>query len=77
MSDQTTYAVQVSWTMTATVMVEAKTEEEAKQIAFDCGLPKGEYVDDSFKIDEVHRAKFGELRDFPGMNGLPAKIKED
>lgn len=47
------YRVHVSWTVCGTIEVEANTEEEAIKKAYDSDLPNGEYLDDSFDIDEI------------------------
>jgi len=49
-----TYKIPVSWTVTATVEVEAEFLDEAIAIAGDPSFPNptdGEYLEDSFKID--------------------------
>jgi hypothetical protein len=71
-----TFQVEIFWTQTATLTLQAESEEEAKKIAEVMKLPAGEYLQDSFTFGEVRPAKFSELRDFPGMNGLPFQEKE-
>jgi hypothetical protein len=49
------YRVEVSWTVMGEAIVEANSEEEAREKAFD--VPLGdydqEYLSDSFEVDEV------------------------
>lgn len=46
------YKIPVSWTVTATVEVEAEDLDEAIAVAGDGSLPVDtDYLDDSFKID--------------------------
>lgn len=47
-----TYKIPVSWTVTATMEIEAESIEEAFAIAGDGSLPtETDYLEDSFKID--------------------------
>ena len=53
MSTKKTFQVSVDWTVTATVEIEADSLEEAIKLAHDAELPyPGEYVEDSFRVDE-------------------------
>ena len=53
MSTKKTFEISVDWTVTATVEIEAESLEEAIKLAHDAELPyPGEYVDDSFRVDE-------------------------
>lgn len=48
-----TYKVPVSWTVTATMEIEAESLVQAKLIAADASLPTdADYLEDSFQIDE-------------------------
>lgn len=46
------YKVPVTWTMSGTYYIRASSPEAAKEAAYQAPLPNGEYVDDSFSIDE-------------------------
>ena len=46
----TTYKIPCIWTMRGDYCVEAATEEEAIQKAYDGDLPDGEYINDSFEV---------------------------
>lgn len=56
------YKIPVKWMMSGTYYVRASSLEVAKEAVFDVLLPNGEYVDDSFSIDENERVK--EVIDF-------------
>ncbi len=45
-----TYDLDVSWTMTGTMKVEANSYEEAVNKALEADLPDGEYLGDSFVV---------------------------
>lgn len=48
------FVLNVSWTMVATVIVEAESEDAAIRTALDVGsLPGGEYLGDSFTVDSI------------------------
>jgi hypothetical protein len=48
-----TYNVAVFWMMSATVQVEAKSLEDAMELALDGDVPAdGEYMNDSLQVDE-------------------------
>jgi hypothetical protein len=48
------FEVSVSWTMTATMIVGADSKEEADNLVREMNLPTdGEYLDDSFNVDEM------------------------
>lgn len=50
------YQIDVSWTETGTIMMEADNLDsaikKAKETLDDIDLPKGEYLDNSFQVDE-------------------------
>ena len=49
-----TYVVNVSGSVFGSYDIEAESEQEAKEIANNLPLPtEGEYVEESFKIDEI------------------------
>mgnify|MGYP001560882187 CR=1 FL=1 len=52
------FTVWVSWTMAAGIEIEAEDADAAEEAAYEyCDLPKGEYVSDSFRVDEVVRKR--------------------
>ncbi|OXB94875.1 hypothetical protein [Parageobacillus galactosidasius] len=46
------YVIPVQWMMSDEIEVEAYSLEEAKEIVKQMPLTQGEYIDDSFKINE-------------------------
>lgn len=47
------YKIPVYWTMVAEMEIEAETLHDAIEMAYDdCDLPKGEYLDSSFEVNE-------------------------
>ena len=55
MKGMKTYRVHLIWSLYGHVDIEAKSAEEAVEIALgpDCPLPEGEYIDDSVQVDEL------------------------
>jgi len=51
------FELNVSWTVSDIMTVEADTKKEAVQKAMDATLPRGEYVDDSFRVDSCKEIK--------------------
>ena len=50
-----TYNIPVFWMVSATVQVEAKSLDEAMELALEAKLPiDGEYMDNSFQVDDHH-----------------------
>ena len=47
-----TFKIPVVWQMWGIISVEAKNLKEAKEKVYSMSLPRGEYIDDSFEIDE-------------------------
>ncbi len=52
-----TFELNVSWTESDIMTIEADSKEDAIQKAIDGDLPKGEYVDDSFQVDSCKEIK--------------------
>jgi hypothetical protein len=53
-----TYTLHVSWTMTATMTLQADNEADARKQANDAPLPtSGDYLADSFQVDEVEETQ--------------------
>jgi hypothetical protein len=46
------YMIPVRWEMAGYMTIEANSQEDAIEIATDARLPEGEYINDSFQIDE-------------------------
>lgn len=47
------YNIPIIWSCWAVLEIEARTLEEAKELALiDSSLPNGEYIDDSIVVDE-------------------------
>ena len=46
------FIIPVMWQMYGLKEVEAETLEEAKKIAIEGSLPEGDYVDESFELEE-------------------------
>ena len=47
-----TFIIPMTWQMCGLKEVIAETLEEAKEIACEGSLPEGDYIDESFKLDE-------------------------
>ncbi len=47
-----TYKIPVQWVMTGEIEVQANSLKEAIEAAYDADLPQGEYLDDSFMVEE-------------------------
>ena len=56
------YDIEVSWTQTTILQIEAENEEEARIKADACILPVGDYLNDSFTIDEVNEVNHANNR---------------
>ena len=48
------FKIEVSWTMTDLLEVEADSKEKAVEIAQNGPLPNGSYLDDSFSVDSIN-----------------------
>ena len=46
------YKVPVTWMMAGVLYIKANSKKEAIDTAYETDLPKGEYIDDSFNVDE-------------------------
>jgi hypothetical protein len=45
------YTVGVSWEMYGYVEVEADSYEDALELAYDCDMPEGSYIEGSWRVD--------------------------
>lgn len=48
-----TYRIPCNWTMYGVMEVEATSLDEAIEKAYDSGLPEGDYLTDSFDVDQT------------------------
>ena len=47
------YKIPCSWTVSGVLTIKADSLDAAKNKAYDCPLPEGDYVDESFEIDDT------------------------